>query len=559
MRNPKLNFFTSSASLQPGGVTSSDLLEGQGFHRRLFAQNKDRANALLIFRDINAMLRRAAKRITREYPRIEIHEAESFMLQLMLDTARLSLFTKSTQLGKIPHECKEHFWDTLRHYVRMANDGSRVARQILDETPALMEEIGFILVEDTAYVRVDETYLCSVCEERGLEDAAVTVYTGTDIDDDDNYYLAHSGCVDPNNGIEQCSISGLYFDTEATGEDLECLGHDRDGDGVWESYCLANNLIHEEEVEDDDGDLCTRLFRGIVRVAPGSATTLAGYHHAPRPWTTQSTPIPQGHIGVELELGFDNTVDFRKFLASHVLANGRFKDGRPFSCERDGSLDGIPNGMEIISDPLPLHSGYQADNSAWRWLLKTLYEGGASGWKYRTKAGIHVNQCVRGRTDEHILKYAAFISNARALSCFVSGRKAIYGAQNTSRGGYKEMPVKLLRMGISNALDNIFNNGKYSPVSRRDAFCLETRVFGSNIRYEGFMACVEYCEAAMLYVEDKDVWDIMSPIAPAQFRNWLASISRRFPNLSARLGVIPHAHGVAVPSTSKVTPVLLAA
>lgn len=285
---------------------------------------------------------------------------------------------------------------------------------------------------------------------------------------------------------------------------------------------------------------------------------LVGYHSAPRPW--RNGDIPAGAIGVELEVGFKNGENGRaKFLSEHVDPNGRFRT-LPFSVEHDGSLAGVPGGCEIISDPLPLRAGYQATDAPWRVLLKHLYDAGAEGWKHRQHAGLHVNMDVSGRKDEDIIKYSVFINNADKMSQLIAGRRNIYN------GHYDKFEFGMLDNctpeSMEPALSSAYRRGKYAAVHRRNERCLETRIFGSNIRYEGFMACIEYCVAVMQYTSQRPVWMAFSPTAPAEFRSWLGDQRRHYPNLCKRLGIVAHrptADHDAVPSNARIVPERLCA
>lgn len=300
---------------------------------------------------------------------------------------------------------------------------------------------------------------------------------------------------------------------------------------------------------------------------------VAGYHSAPREWRQSSTPgVYARHIGVELECGFKTSGNLSRFLSRFVESNGRFVDNRPFLIENDGSLDSVPNGVEIVSEPLQLLEGYQAEDSHWRWLLDKLVRSGGEGWKHRQYAGIHVNMDVSDRTPSEILRYVVFVHNAAAISKFVSGRKVIYGAEGdestgrsvpsdkdlatldgylkTSKkhygGGYEMIDSSRFRAiaGSSefnrDSLARFRSRGKYQPVHIRSGMqVLETRIFGSNIRYEGFMACVEFCVGGMDFTSGlSNDLDVLHPDIGTTFRSWLSDNRSKYPNLAARIGVI---------------------
>ena len=64
------------------------------------------------------------------------------------------------------------------------------------------------------------------------------------------------------------------------------------------------------------------------------------------------------------------------------------------------------------------------------------------------------------------------------------------------------------------------------------------RIFGSNIRYEGFMACVEYCVAGMAFAcQLENDEKVLDADIGEQFRSWLSHNVTTYPNLAARIGV----------------------
>ena len=311
------------------------------------------------------------------------------------------------------------------------------------------------------------------------------------------------------------------------------------GELVWRSCNEAAAAIY---FDDDIEEWVRNDTRGEV----------ARYHGGRRDWTRAAPASMRNCIGVELECGFKSPAHRSKFLNRFVDENGRFVNDRPFLIENDSSLGGVPGGCEIISEPLKLWEGYQAPDSHWRWLLDKLNHSGGQGWKHRNVAGIHVNMDVQGRASGDIVRFVALINNAASISRFVSGRKYIFGAgnlgpaedaelmdvdtfiardKNMAGGGYGR--VDAIPDGLFSTMQQ---RGKYNPVHiRPNGSVLEVRIFGSNIRYEGFMACVEYCVAGMEYATSGA--DVVHPEVGAHFRQWLGEHVTEYPNLVSRLGV----------------------
>lgn len=374
---------------------------------------------------------------------------------------------------------------------------------------------------------------------------------------------ACTSCTNEMGGaLIQCSMTGRWWKPSDTPEmEVIMIG----GSHVWRAAAEAAGHI--------------RMHEGrwvSVRRLAAHQSTLGGYHGVRRQWDHNPiTEIPIGAIGVELEIGFkggDETRD--RFLRKELATTGRFADF-PMIIESDSSLAYVPGGCEIIGPPLAFDTGYTNEDSVWKRFLKLLNENGAQGWMHREKAGIHVNLDARDMDLAHRLKFVAFVNNAAALSKFISGRKNLYqcvGARDTKQlrantmfqGGYIEMRRDLIGDGSDDYLRDAlyrFTSRKYSPVyiraNRPDV--MEVRIFGSNIKYEGFMATVEYCVAIKEFVGTKTLAEIFSSTLSAEFRAWLGTKTDKYKNLCLRLGVVARELGTAVPSDKKVAAQLEAA
>jgi hypothetical protein len=402
--------------------------------------------------------------------------------------------------------------------------------------------------------RIVESYAmttCERCEEPVHEASTTTVYTSLG--------CSLTWCEDcRRNHATRCDVSRYYFVTNN-------FRWEETVNGLWFCYdfCVEERELVEEQENDD--------FGTVYDVVDRQSTRLPSYHNASRPWAARA--IAPGSIGVELEIGFKNGEDDqREFLKRFMTAGGRLKHGAvelPFCVERDSSLNAVPGGMEIISDPLPLQEGYVAHDAPWRFLLNELVAMNAEGWKHRMFAGIHVNMDTKHVTSEDALKYALFISNCAALSKFVSGRKVIYGSGTSSpdalmqsmySGGYqKKTFLAYGKLSVGRAISRLASeNGKYTPVYFRGNNCIETRIFGSNIKYEGFMACVEYCTSVMDYVVSLSTTDMFSPTLSSEYRHWVSERLAKYPYIGARLGLTAHAKGHQA-FTHRISPILEAA
>lgn len=454
-------------------------------------------------------------------------------------TQRLTLYTEHTGFAELVEQCANdlalavHQKAVFEVYLEYFGDNTFATAVLRSENAAPWLEFNGYEAVSGQIARSDEVESCDECNARML---AHNVFSLQDGDGDEHARVCH-GCVQ--NRSFFCEVSNRRFDNEI------CDRSETDeGQSFCIEYCLENNLVEEREDEDADGDLITTYH--VVR----AAQTIS-YHSARREWRHQMLRVPERAIGVELEVGFaDGTEGRERFIRENLNSYGRMANGLPFCAESDSSLSAVFGGYEIISEPLLFHEGYVAENAPWRQMLSILKTYGAEGWRWREYAGIHVNMDARHLSDNDIVKYAVFVSNAAALSKFIAGRKKIYngGDAHTGRmysGGYNEkVRNQFIRRSAAERRQLVFSGqGKYAPVHMRSGSssqhpCLETRIFGSNVKYEGFMACVEYCLAASTYVQTLDFDDVFSPLVSSLFRAWLYTQTKRFPNLCARLGIV---------------------
>lgn len=528
MRSAHLADYRSIGQLQPGTPTpGSYLRRAAAFRDARRAGYNTKASLMYVYTAYKAsintqMLRDKIDSIIAQRTRNE--DEAKLLRKVFSDTGRMTLYTERTNFEKLVQRSNYlvHIKTVFEIYKNLNSP------LIYSDVAAPWRAVcGYTLFEGELALTRDIT-TCSHCGSAMRRMSRMGVRIRGDVDE----FWCQS-CVDA--GAQYCEVSGIRFDSS-----FEFAVTDTGLDFCVEYCTERQNLCYY-----DDEDECW-----VQSEARG--TELPGYHGAARPWSTRrgdsGIPIPKKAIGVELELGFKDNGHLTKFLRKHMRAGGRIRDW-PFSIERDGSLTGIPGGCEIISDPLPLHEGYVAADAPWRKLLELLNKHGGQGWKHREKAGIHVNMDVRHVTSDDVFKFAVFISNCAALSKFIAGRKKIFGREyEGSRfkmysGGYREKKaVEYKNLNANEAL-RVFKDregGKYSPVNFRNNECLEVRIFGSNIKYEGFMACVEYCVAAMEYVQTIETSDVFNPILSSLFRHWLATKTKQYPNLCLRIGLSEH-------------------
>lgn len=429
---------------------------------------------------------------------------------------------------------------------------------VLDELPTRADDDTRRFTVGVAHI--GGIHVCSCCNRPLRSGNVEPVWTSQT-----TQQLMCSACRHADASIMYCQASSRWFKA-SDDEDDYMYGRTISAEAyVWLQYCIDDDLV---EFDDDDEEYY------VTGSIDEDSRLLAGYHSAPRAWLREPSVIPPDAIGVELELGFKGGGNARDaFLRKHLRATGEFARF-PMVVERDGSLDSVPGGCEIISAPLPFHEGYVAENAPWRKLLKLLVENGGQGWSHREQAGIHVNVDARTMSDEEKFKFITFINNAAGLSKFISGRKVLYGRNGDKdpkhskrkhtafTGGYLEITRKEFEKDAtpSAMLSRIIGKGKYAPVHLRNrGEALEVRIFGSNIKYEGFMACVEYCVAVKEFTKALKMVDVFSPLISSEFRAWLATKTDVYPNLAHRLGTIKREAGAAVPSDQKVAAALEAA
>lgn len=475
--------------------------------------------------------------------------------RVMACTGRINTWTPETDFDKLLENYKSassqkraEIKSTFHLFLRMADDGGEWAQRVIfrEEIEAFADNFDYVwLARNNVLVSRDDLEDCVRCDESFQNFELSRVYTG---DNTSDFELCCAECQSNySDEYRTCDVSRLVFRYDAVYfvnlNSDECCAHD---------YCINMGLIESDYDEDEDETTYNRV---------GHHQGLPQYHRSAKPWQNSSFIMPARAFGVELEIGFAGGNAARaKFIREHVGNHGRFKN-LPFSCEADSSLEGIPGPMEIISDPLEYHAGYRAKGSPWRTMLDMLHVADARGWQHRALAGIHVNMDVQHVTKDDVFKYVVFISNAAALSKFVAGRHKIFGVGDHDEGpnnlgttqyagGYEKKEARHYRkLTVAQAYDSFTNTSKYTPVRiRENGKSIETRIFSSNIKFEGFMAYVEYCMSVMDFCVSRSVVDIFSPTISAEYRNWLGPRVRNYPHITAKIGIIEHPFGQAVPS-----------
>jgi hypothetical protein len=544
MRSARLACYRTVGQLRPTDPTPGGYLRRAAAYRDARAAGYSVKNSLVYVYTAYATTMNTDV-LRREFDHLIAQRAhdpreEDMLRTIHKETGRLSLYSPRTNFEALMARAKEdaslmsHVKWMFKFYREAPRETPRheMANEVLRSPNAepWRKALGFTLF-DGQIVATSEIGKCAHCQEPFLSAMRTVVIVNTS-------YLQEAWC--PTCAREHstaCDVSGQRFANDAN------FAFERTEGGL--NFCVDYCTVRSHRVYRDEED-------NLWYVENTEGARLPGYHGSVRPWAEgrgSGFTLPKKAIGVELEIGFKGGDTARsRFLGKHMKDGGRIRNW-PFSVERDGSLDGnVPGGCEIISDPLPFWEGYAAPDSHWRKLLELLNKSGAQGWKHRVHAGIHVNMDVRHVTREDVFKFAIFISNCAALSKFIAGRKKIFGRHDQPSGqefsmytgGYTEKKMKEYskltpEQGIKMIRER--DGGKYSPVHFRNNECLEVRIFGSNIKYEGFMACVEYCAAAMEYVQTLEISDVFNPILSSLFRHWLAARTKQFPNLSARIGL----------------------
>ncbi len=350
------------------------------------------------------------------------------------------------------------------------HDGEAYCETCFNDTFCICEDCGEPFPEDNGRMvhyrnrnwRIDSKVVCESCLENYVrcEDCEEywhrdqTYYTGYD-------YLICESCYE--NGYGYCDACGeLYY-----ADDL--IHSYRDG----ETYCQS----------------CART---------NGTNAINDYTYKPAPkfrhfnQNTNKAVFSAGsgnrlYEGFELEV--ESPCEYAEEVAQNLIDNFD-EDEDVFYCKHDGSLY---DGFEIVSHPMTLRAH---KTMAYSDMLAELKKAGCKSHS-TTTCGLHVHVSRSFFTMSETVKLGLFVYfNKSRLETF---------ARRTETSYAKFKPV--LRSDLKAAGHS---DRRYEAINFENARTIEFRLFKGTLKFETFMATLEFCDAVSRFVKTVSACSIVN-------------------------------------------------
>lgn len=182
---------------------------------------------------------------------------------------------------------------------------------------------------------------------------------------------------------------------------------------------------------------------------------------------------------------------------------GETCDETNFFATRDGSLS---NGFEIVSQPRTLRSHKLF---AWKKWMKALVQAGAKSHDTNT-CGMHVHMSKDFLTPRQWVRFAYFIYSQNDLVLKLARRtpNRYCKARNVSRITAGDVGVR--------------GRDRYFMVNFTPGNTVEVRIFKGTLKYDTFMATLEFMHAVAFYTRDEYIYNLSNhPKALINFVNYV--------------------------------------
>lgn len=295
-----------------------------------------------------------------------------------------------------------------------------------------------------------------------------------------------------------CDCCGQRFeDSEDYGNWSMCLCEDCYNDNY--THCEdCGCLMRQDDVWDDEGDeLCESCYDERME----HKNVIKDYCYKP-------DPIFFGHssenyyMGVELEIdcGGEDSDNAKRLLE---IMNDSAEDDRIY-IKHDGSISG---GMEIVSHPCSLY--YHRKNMPWQELMKKAIEMGYRSHQTRTCGlHVHISKKAFGRSSEeqenNISKLLFFVEKHWNEIVKFSRREQAAIDQWCRRYGYEKNPKDIY--------EKTYGAERYHAINLRNYQTVEFRIFRGTLKYNTFIATLEFIEEIVDFVcsTDEEIIDLIS-------------------------------------------------
>ena len=330
---------------------------------------------------------------------------------------------------------------------------------------------GKELKMEDAYYDPDGGYICEECHATNVsvcDDCQCEYWNHemTEIADRDNYHV----CVDCLPSYYQCPDCGRYFTSLY------------DGDGG--EYCRACVVNHPLPLVDRDNPI-------------------VGYHnnHSSAPiFFKTDADVEMPYLGVELEVDTRDGYPDNDAIACDIL------DVMPDNFiyfESDGSLD---NGFENITQPATL-AYHESIESNYKKMFTRIRRGGLRSHQTKT-CGLHVhfnrNFFTPDEEEACVARLLYMVENFWDDIAVFSRRSRATIERWANK--YNDDPAKVAK----NWKDGSFCYERYHAVNLTNRNTIEFRMFRGTLKYNTFIATLQFCQNLIMTAKTKSVADIQS-------------------------------------------------
>jgi len=166
------------------------------------------------------------------------------------------------------------------------------------------------------------------------------------------------------------------------------------------------------------------------------------------------------------------------------------EDEDVFYCKHDGSLH---DGFEIVSHPMTLRAH---KTMAYSDMLAELKKAGCKSHS-TTTCGLHVHVSRSFFTQSEMVKLGLFVYfNKSRLETFARRTESSY--------------AKFKPLNRSNYLESAESRNRYEAINFENARTIEFRLFKGTLKFETFMATLEFCDAVSRFVKTVSACSIVN-------------------------------------------------
>lgn len=368
--------------------------------------------------------------------------------------------------------------DLKEEYTECSDCGEYYKNDELKDTHNTSDVCQSCLDESYMYSEIEDTYIhendaitvysmsrnYQVVEDIAHEDNSSYVYT-----QDGEYWHEHDA-YSVNDGeyyiSRQDYDNGEYFTCDSCNDvyDYDQSHNIEDMETVCDS-CFNSNYSHYEYCDDN------------CYYTADSVNSLHNYNYKPSPIFKGKSKIDRPFLGVELEIETKENNSPSEIAQENLHDNYYYKN--------DSSLD---NGLELVTHPMTLDMHKEHDYKS---LFESIVKMGGRSHNTST-CGMHVHIDKTKMNEGHQIRLGLFFAICKNYIEKISRRS------NNHYARFKD---------ISNLYNNFnnfnYNHERYEALNWKNFNTVEIRCFKGTLKYETFMARLEFSEAVYNFTRDK--------------------------------------------------------